>query len=51
VARVELEFRIRDSDRLQAQSKTGDLHAGADRSFAVDRSRPDEPTKAAKAEG
>ena len=51
VVRVEREFRIRDSDRLQAQSETGDLHAGADRSFAVDRSLPDEPTKAAKAEG
>jgi hypothetical protein len=45
VTRVEREFRIRDSDRLQAQSATGDLHAGAERSFAVDRGLPDE-TKA-----
>jgi monovalent cation:proton antiporter-2 (CPA2) family protein len=47
VSRVEREFRLRDSDRLQAQSKSGDLHAGADRSFAADRGLPDE----AKARG
>ena len=43
VVRVEREFRLRDSDRLQAQSETGDLHAGAERSFTVDRALPDEP--------
>ena len=43
VERVEQEYRLRDSERLQAQSETGDLHAGQDRSFAVDRPLPDEP--------
>jgi monovalent cation:proton antiporter-2 (CPA2) family protein len=40
--RVEREYRERDLERLQAQTTTGDLHAGFDRSFAVDRPLPDE---------
>ncbi|MCL6684325.1 monovalent cation:proton antiporter-2 (CPA2) family protein [Sphingomonas alba] len=51
VVRVEREFRVRDSDRLHAQSQTGDLHAGAERSFAADRGLPDEPADPAKSCG
>jgi len=40
--RVEREYRERDLERLDAQTVTGDLHAKSDRSFAVDRSLPDE---------
>ncbi|CAA9523502.1 MAG: Inner membrane protein, KefB/KefC family [uncultured Sphingomonas sp.] len=47
VGRVEREYRTRDSERLQLQSETGDLHAGKDRSFGEDRSLPDEPVKEA----
>jgi len=43
VVRVEREYRMRDSDRLHAQSETGDLHAGAELGFAADRGLPDEP--------
>lgn len=42
VARVEREYRVRDSERLERQSATGDLHAGAERAFAADRALPDE---------
>jgi hypothetical protein len=45
VARVEREYRMRDSERLQMQSKSGDLHAGSDRSFGAERSLPDEPVR------
>jgi glutathione-regulated potassium-efflux system protein KefB len=34
VERVEREYRLRDCERLERQSRTGDLHAGEDRSFA-----------------
>jgi voltage-gated potassium channel Kch len=51
VERVEREYRTRDSDRLQEQSETGDLHAGAERSFGANRSLPDESTDAAKSCG
>jgi len=51
VVRVERELRVRDSDRLHAQTKAGDLHAGAERSFAVDRGLPDEPADPAKSCG
>jgi len=51
VGRVEREYRMRDSERLQQQSETGDLHAGAERSFGADRGLPDEPTDAAKSCG
>jgi len=40
--RVEREYRERDLERLEAQTVTGDLHAGFDRSFGEDRSLPDE---------
>ena len=42
VGRVEREYRQRDDERLEQQSATGDLHAGLERSFAADRSLPDE---------
>jgi glutathione-regulated potassium-efflux system protein KefB len=51
VDRVEREYRLRDDERLQRQSETGDLHAGIERSFAADRSLPDEPTDPAKSCG
>jgi monovalent cation:proton antiporter-2 (CPA2) family protein len=51
VERVEREYRLRDSERLQAQSETGDLHAGAERSFSEDRPLPDEPADPAKSCG
>ena len=47
VTRVEREYRLRDSERLQMQSESGDLHAGSDRSFGAERSLPDEPLKEA----
>jgi monovalent cation:proton antiporter-2 (CPA2) family protein len=34
VERVEREYRLRDCERLERQAASGDLHAGADRSFA-----------------
>jgi voltage-gated potassium channel Kch len=40
--RVEREYRLRDCERLERQSATGDLHAGVDRSFSAERSLPDE---------
>jgi glutathione-regulated potassium-efflux system protein KefB len=43
VERVEREYRLRDCERLERQSATGDLHAGLERSFAPDRALPDEP--------
>ena len=42
VERVEREYRLRDCERLERQSATGDLHAGEDRSFGADRALPDE---------
>ena len=42
VGRVEREFRSRDSERLQLQSASGDLHAGADRRFDASNPLPDE---------
>jgi voltage-gated potassium channel Kch len=51
VERVEREYRLRDSERLQAQSETGDLHAGAERSFSAERPLPDEPPDPAKSCG
>jgi voltage-gated potassium channel Kch len=35
VERVEREYRIRDCERLERQAESGDLHAGAERSFAA----------------
>jgi voltage-gated potassium channel Kch len=40
--RVEREYRERDLERLEKQTITGDLHAGFERSFGVDRPLPDE---------
>jgi monovalent cation:proton antiporter-2 (CPA2) family protein len=34
IERVEREYRLRDCERLERQSESGDLHAGAERSFA-----------------
>ncbi|MFC7537401.1 monovalent cation:proton antiporter-2 (CPA2) family protein [Sphingomonas sp. GCM10030256] len=45
VARVEGEYRQRDSERLQMQSESGDLHSGMDRSFGPTQSLPDEVIK------
>lgn len=42
VERVDREYRSRDCERLERQSRTGDLHAGLDRSFAPERPLPDE---------
>jgi len=41
VERVDREYRLRDCERLERQSATGDLHAGQDRSFSHDRALPD----------
>jgi glutathione-regulated potassium-efflux system protein KefB len=35
IERVEREYRLRDCERLERQAETGDLHAGAERSFAT----------------
>lgn len=51
IARVEHEYRLRDDERLQAQSETGDLHAGAERSFGTDRALPDESPDSARSPG
>jgi monovalent cation:proton antiporter-2 (CPA2) family protein len=42
VDRVDLEYRLRDCERLERQSETGDLRAGLERSFGPDRALPDE---------
>jgi len=34
IDRVEREYRLRDCERLERQAESGDLHAGAERSFA-----------------
>jgi glutathione-regulated potassium-efflux system protein KefB len=44
VDRVDREYRMRDCERLERQSATGDLHAGEERAFAVDRALPEEET-------
>ena len=41
VDRVDLEYRLRDCERLERQSATGDLHAAWDRSFGPNRQLPD----------
>jgi monovalent cation:proton antiporter-2 (CPA2) family protein len=45
VERVEREYRMRDCDRLERQSATGDLHAGLERSFSADRALPEEEVR------
>jgi len=42
VDRVDREYRLRDCERLERQSATGDLHAAIERSFGPDRALPDE---------
>jgi monovalent cation:proton antiporter-2 (CPA2) family protein len=42
VDRVEREYRMRDLERLKAQSASGDLHAKAERMFRADRPLSDE---------
>ena len=37
IERVEKEYRLRDCDRLERQSQSGDLHAGEEQMFRVDR--------------
>jgi monovalent cation:proton antiporter-2 (CPA2) family protein len=41
VERVDQEYRLRDCERLERQSATGDLRAGIERSFSPDRALPD----------
>ena len=43
--RVEASYRQRDTERLQVQSKTGDLRAARDRMFGADSSLPDEQAR------
>jgi glutathione-regulated potassium-efflux system protein KefB len=43
--RVENEYRLRDAERLERQSATGDLRAARDRMFGEDSSLPDEQVK------
>src|SRR3954452_9409139 len=45
VERVERKYRMRDCDRLERQSATGDLHAGEERAFAADRALPEEEVR------
>ncbi len=41
IDRVDREYRLRDCERLERQSASGDLHAGDDRSFSAERFLPD----------
>ena len=40
IDRVDFEYRLRDCERLELQSSTGDLRAGIERSFSHDRALP-----------
>ena len=40
IDRVDFEYRLRDCERLELQSSTGDLRAGSDRSFGPNQSLP-----------
>ena len=40
IDRVDFEYRLRDCERLELQSSTGDLRAGLERSFGPDRALP-----------
>ena len=42
IDRVERAYRVRDCERLELQSSTGDIHAGLERAFGESRSLPDE---------
>jgi glutathione-regulated potassium-efflux system protein KefB len=45
VDRVEVAYRERDTERLQAQSATGDLRAARDRMYGAETSLPDEQVR------
>jgi voltage-gated potassium channel Kch len=40
IDRVDFEYRLRDCERLELQSSTGDMRAGLERSFGPDRALP-----------
>jgi voltage-gated potassium channel Kch len=42
IDRVEREYRLRDCERLERQSATGDLHAASERMFSISETLPDE---------
>jgi Kef-type K+ transport system membrane component KefB/voltage-gated potassium channel Kch len=42
VERVDRAYRMRDCERLELQSASGDLHAGQERAFGADRALPEE---------
>lgn len=42
IDRVDREYRLRDRERLEVQSETGDIRAGRERVFNPDRQLPDE---------
>jgi monovalent cation:proton antiporter-2 (CPA2) family protein len=41
IDRVDFEYRLRDCERLERQSETGDLRAGLDQSFGPERALPE----------
>ncbi|WP_294123840.1 cation:proton antiporter [Sphingomonas sp.] len=41
IDRVDFEYRLRDCERLERQSETGDVRAGLEQSFAPDRTLPE----------
>ena len=41
IDRVDFEYRLRDCERLERQTETGDLRAGIEQSFAPERSLPE----------
>jgi len=45
IDRVDREYRMRDCERLERQSATGDLHAGQETSFSPDRALPEAETR------
>ncbi len=45
IDRVEREYRMRDCERLERQSATGDLHAGQEKAFTADRALPEEEAR------
>lgn len=45
IDRVEREYRMRDCERLERQSATGDLHAGEETAFSPDRALPGEKAR------
>jgi glutathione-regulated potassium-efflux system protein KefB len=42
IDRVDREYRMRDCERLERQTATGDLHAGAALAFSAERALRDE---------